>query len=336
MSSKSVTALIATSLVALTIAGCGSSSSGNGTKSPGSSPAVKVSGKKGGLISIIVGTQASPYWRVEGQVAKTEAIKLGYKANVAFSNSDLNTESTLVDTAIANKSVALILDPTNATGSVGNVRKAKAAGIPVFLINAEIDTPGIAKAQLISNNAQGAAIGATQFVKDVGQKGNYVELFGLPTDNNATIRSNGYKTVISQYPGLKKVAMQTANWDRTQGHDKMQSMLQAHPNIIGLISGNDEMALGAIAALKEAGKLAQVKVGAFDGSPDAVTAVKNGQLLYTVLQPMTTFTKKALEEADTFIRTGKTGSPVEKQSFNCMLITKANAGKMTAPFTYTP
>ena len=95
--------------------------------------------------------------------------------------------------------------------------------------------------------------------------------------------------VLSQFEGLKKVGEQVANWDRTQGHDKMQSLLQAHPDIIGVISGNDEMALGAIAALKEAGKLASVKVGGFDGSPDAVAAIKAGELQYTVLQPVAVY-----------------------------------------------
>jgi ABC-type sugar transport system substrate-binding protein len=70
--------------------------------------------------------------------------------------------------------------------------------------------------------------------------------------------------------GLKKAGSQVANWDRTRGHDKMQNLLQANPNIIGMISGNDEMAVGAIAALKKAGKLSSIKVGGFDGSPDAV------------------------------------------------------------------
>ena len=78
----------------------------------------------------------------------------------------------------------------------------------------------------------------------------------------------------------------------------MQSMLQANPDIIGVISGNDEMALGAIAALKEAGKLAGIKVGGFDGSPDAVAAIKSGELQYTVLQPVAIFSAKAVQQAD--------------------------------------
>ncbi len=286
-----------------------------------------------GLISIIVTDPANPYWLTEGKVAEQTAKDLGYTANVSAHKADTNTESTLIDTAITNKSVAIILDPANADGSIGAVKKAVDAGIPVFLVNAEINQDGLAKAQLVSNNAQGAAIGAQQWVEDVGDTGKYVELFGNPADNNAATRSNGYETVLSQYPDLEKVAQEVANWDRTQGFNKMQSMLQAHPDIIGVISGNDEMALGAIAALKEAGKLDQVKVGGFDGSPDAVAAVKAGEMQYTVLQPVAVFSAEAVKQADNFIKTGKTGADSEKQLFDCILITKDNADQMVAPFS---
>ena len=285
-----------------------------------------------GLITVIVNDPSNPYWFTEGEVAKKTAEGLGYTANVGAHKGDTNTESNLIDTAITNKSVAIILDPANADGSVGAVKKAVAAGIPVFLVNAEINQEGLAKAQLVSNNAQGAAIGAQQWVEAVGDKGKYAELFGAPSDNNAATRSNGYETVLTQYPDLQKVAKEVANWDRTQGHNKMQSMLQAHPDIIGVISGNDEMALGAIAALKEAGKLANIKVGGFDGSPDAVAAIKAGELQYTVLQPVAVFSEEAVKQADSFIKTGKTGASSEKQLFDCLLITKDNVDKYTGPF----
>ena len=285
-----------------------------------------------GQMTIIVNDPSNPYWLTEGNVAKATAEKLGYAATVGAHKGDTNTESNLIDTAITNKSVAIILDPANADGSVGAVKKAVAAGIPVFLVNAEINQEGLAKAQLVSNNAQGAAIGAQQWVEAVGDKGNYAELFGAPSDNNAATRSNGYETVLTQYPDLKKVAKEVANWDRTQGHNKMQSMLQAHPDIVGVISGNDEMALGAISALKEAGKLANIKVGGFDGSPDAVAAIKAGELQYTVLQPVAVFSAEAVKQADSFIKTGKTGATSEKQLFDCILITKDNVDKYTGPF----
>ena len=286
-----------------------------------------------GLMSIIVTDPANPYWFTEGEVAKKTAEDMGYTANVAAHKGDTNVESQLIDTAITNKSVAIILDPANADGSVGAVKKAVDAGIPVFLVNAEINQEGLAKAQLVSNNAQGAALGAEQWVADVGEAGNYVELFGNPADNNAATRSNGYETVITQYPDLVKVGKEVANWDRTQGYQKMQSLLQANPDIIGVISGNDEMALGAIAALKEAGKLEQVKVGGFDGSPDAVEAVKAGEMQYTVLQPVAVFSAEAVKQADNFIKTGETGAATEKQLFDCLLITKDNVDNYTAAFT---
>ena len=285
-----------------------------------------------GLMTIIVNDPSNPYWYTEGEIAKKTAEGLGYKAVVGGHKGDTNTESNLIDTAITNKSVAIILDPANADGSVGAVKRAIAANIPVFLVNAEINQEGLAKAQLVSNNAQGAAIGATQWVESVGDKGKYVELFGSPSDNNAATRSNGYETVLSQYPDLVKAGQDVANWDRTQGHDKMQALLQANPDIIGVISGNDEMALGAIAALKKAGKLEQVKVGGFDGSPDAVAAIKAGELQYTVLQPVAVFSEAAVKQADNFIKTGKTGVDHEKQLFDCILISKDNVDKYTSPF----
>ncbi|TBN39048.1 D-ribose ABC transporter substrate-binding protein [Paracoccus subflavus] len=286
-----------------------------------------------GLMTIIVNDPANPYWFTEGEVAKATAEEMGYTANVAAHRGDTNTESTLIDTAITNQSVAIILDPANADGSVGAVQKAVDAGIPVILVNAEINQEGLAKAQLVSNNAQGAALGAQAWVEAMGTEGGkFVELFGAPSDNNAQTRSNGFETVLSQYPEFEKVGQEVANWDRTQGYQKMQSLLQANPDVTGVISGNDEMALGAIAALKEAGRLDGMVVGGFDGSPDAVEAVKAGEMAYTVLQPVAVFAAEAVRQADNVIKTGETGADAEKQLFDCVLVNAENVDRMTAPF----
>ena len=286
-----------------------------------------------GLISIIVNDPANPYWFTEGEVAKKTAEELDYEATVSAHKGDTNTEATLVDAAITNGAKAIILDPANADGSVGVVKRAKAAGIPVFLVNAEINESGIAVAQLVSNNAQGAALGAMKWQEIVGDNAKYVEFFGNPSDNNAATRSNGYNTVLSQYSGLEKVAQEVANWNRTQGYNKMQSIMQAQSTIDAVISGNDEMALGAIAALKEADRLSGVIVGGFDGSPDAVDAVKAGEMAYTVLQPVAVFSAEAVRQADYYIKNGKAKSAQEKQLFDCLLITPDNVDKYTAPFT---
>ncbi|MGM9473833.1 D-ribose ABC transporter substrate-binding protein [Pseudarthrobacter sp. YS3] len=319
-------AVLAASTAIFALTGCG------GSPAPSTTGSASAGGGSN-LITVIVNNPANPYWSTEGAAAKAEGEKLGYKVDVTSHKGDTKAESDLVDAAITNKSAAIILDPANADGSIGGVQKAVSAGIPVFLVNAEINEQGLAKAQLVSNNAQGAALGAQEFVKAMGGKGSYVELKGAPSDNNAATRSNGYATVLSQYPDLKLLDAQVANWDQKEGHDKTQSMLQAHPDLQGVLAGNDQMALGAIAALKEAGKLASVKVGGFDGAPDAAEAVKAGSLSYTVLQPVAEFAKKAVQQADSFIKTGKTGASEEKQAFDCTLITKDNVSKFTSPFT---
>ncbi|MGJ8532949.1 MAG: D-ribose ABC transporter substrate-binding protein [Alphaproteobacteria bacterium] len=286
-----------------------------------------------GLITIIVNDPANPYWFTEGEVAKATAEELGYEATVSAHKGDTNAESNLIDAAITNGAKAIILDPANADGSIAVVRKATQAGIPVFLVNAEINESGIAIAQLVSNNAQGAALGAVTWQGLVGDEAKYVEFFGNPADNNAATRSNGYNTVLSQYPGLEKVAEEVANWDRTQGYTKMQSIIQANPVINALIAGNDEMALGAIAALKESSKLDGVIVGGFDGSPDAVEAIKNGEMAYTVLQPVAVFSREAVIQADHYIKNGSAKMSEEKQLFDCLLITPENVANYSAPFT---
>jgi len=312
---RKAAAALAVVVVVAGLAGCASASTEEGAAIT-----------DGGLISIIVNDPANPYWLAEGEAAAAEAEALGYTSNVAAHKGDTKLESDLIDTAITNKSVAIVLDPADASGSIGAVQKATDAGIPVFLVNSEINQEGIALGQLVSNNAQGAALGATEFVKATGGKGIYVELKGKPSDNNAATRSNGYASVLSQYPDLVLVAQEVANWDTKEGHDKMQTLLSAYPEITAVIAGNDSMALGAIAALKEAGR-SDVIVGGFDGAPDAAKAVVDGTMAYTVLQPVTVYAKAAVDQAHAFLTTGSTGVDTEKQTFDCFLINPENVAK---------
>jgi erythritol transport system substrate-binding protein len=161
----------------------------------------------------------------------------------------------------------------------------------------------------------------------MGGKGNYVELFGNPTDNNAGVRSDAYHAVIDALPDFKLLQKETANWDRAEGKQKMELLLSAHPDLEGVIAGNDEMALGAIEALRDAGKLDKVKVLGFDGNDDAVAAVLAGEMVATVLQPIVDGTKAAVAQAHAFLTDG-TLPASEKQAIDCILITKENAGSL--------
>jgi erythritol transport system substrate-binding protein len=278
------------------------------------------------LMVIITPSHDNPFFKAEATGAEARAKEMGYKTLVLVHNDDANKQNELFDTAIARKASAIILDNAGADATVAAVKKAKDAGIPSFLIDREINATGVAVAQIVSNNYQGATLGAEEFVKRMGEKGDYAELVGKESDTNAGIRSKGYHDVIDQYPAMKILSRQSANWSQTEAFAKTESILQANPGIKGIISGNDTMAMGAMAALEAAGRKDVIVVG-FDGSNDVRDAIKAGKIAATVLQPASRQAQWAVELADQYLKTKSTGKP-EKISMDCVLITKANAGKL--------
>ena len=286
----------------------------------------------GKLIAIITPSHDNPFFATEADGAAAKAKELGYDTLVLSHDDDANKQNQLIDTAIARKAAAIILDNAGADASIEAVQKAKSAGVPSFLIDREINKTGIAVVQIVSNNYQGATLGAQEFAKKVQEKGPYAELVGKESDTNAGIRSKGYHDVLDQFADLKLVAKQSANWSQTEAYSKMESMLQAHPEIKGVISGNDTMAMGAAAALQAAHRDDVVVVG-FDGSNDVRDQIKAGKVAATVLQPAFQIAQLAVEEADGYLAKGSTGKP-EKQSIDCVLIAKDNADKLNN-FTLT-
>jgi erythritol transport system substrate-binding protein len=284
------------------------------------------------LIAIITPSHDNPFFKAEAVGAEAKAKELGYDTLVLVHDDDANKQSQLIDTAIGRGAKAIILDNAGSDASIAAVQKAKDAGIPSFLIDREINATGIAVSQIVSNNYQGAQLGAEEFVKLMGEKGNYVELLGREADLNAGIRSKGYHDTIDEYSDMKMVAQQSANWSQTEGYSKMETILQANPDIKGVISGNDTMAMGAIAALQAAGRKDVIVVG-FDGSNDVRDSIKAGGIKATVLQPAYAQAQMAVEQADTYIKTGK-GPAEEKQLMDCVLVNGDNAAKLET-FAFT-
>ncbi|MBV9998311.1 MAG: D-ribose ABC transporter substrate-binding protein [Verrucomicrobia bacterium] len=280
------------------------------------------------LVAIIVPSPENPFFKALADAADAKAKSLGYDTLILVHNDDPVKQDQLFDTAIARKAAAIILDNAGADATIAAVTKAKNAGIPSFLVDREINATGVAVAQLVSNNYQGATLGGEEFAKLMGEDGDYVELIGKETDTNAGIRSKGYNDTLSQYPKLKKVAAQSANWNQAEAFQKTQTIIQQYPNIKGLISGNDTMALGAYAALKAAGK-GQVIVVGFDGSPDVAQSIKAHEIRATVLQPVVRLSEMAVEQADNYIKTGKADQP-EKQTIDCVLVNGDNVNNYSA------
>jgi erythritol transport system substrate-binding protein len=275
------------------------------------------------LMVIIMPDNSNVFFKAEADAANAKAKELGYETLVLDHQDDVTKQAEFIDLAISRKAAAIILDNAGADASIAPLQKAWDAGIPSFLIDREINKTGLAVSQIISNNYQGATLGAEEFVRLMNETGEYVELWGNPSDNNAHIRSKGYNDVIGQYPNMKQVARESAMWSQDMAYTKMETILQSHPNIKGVICGNDTMALGAQAALDAAGKGDVIVIG-FDGSDDVIDSIKAGKIDATVLQPCTRGAEMAVEQADKYIKTGSTGLP-ERQSVDCTLITPANA-----------
>lgn len=283
-------------------------------------PKVKIHhGSNGKIIAIFVPSLSNPFFVAEEKFAAAEAHKLGYGTMIGSHGGSAITQMNLIDGAISRHVAAIVLDNAGADVSIAAVKKATKDGIPVFLIDREINAKGIAKAQIVSNNFQGAQLEATQFAKLMGYKGKYAVLTGLPTDDNAKVRYDGNRSVVKSFTTMNMVAKQTADWSQSKAYQVMQSILQAHPGIKGVIADNDTMALGAEAALLAAHKSNVIVVG-MDGSPQVMESMKKGQIKADVMQPIKRFSQLAVIEANRYLKTGSTGKP-ELQQLPCTLIT---------------
>jgi erythritol transport system substrate-binding protein len=276
------------------------------------------------LMVILVPSQDNPFFKAEAEAAAARAISLGYRVRVDAHNDDAYRQDNLIDAAIASNASAIILDNAGADSSIAAIRRATNAGIPCFLIDREIETTGIAKAQIIADNKQGARIVAEEFVRALGTDGGeYAELLGRESDTNAQVRTAAFHSVLDQHPEFKLVTTQSANWSQSEAFQKTETMLQGHAGIRGIIAGNDTMALGALAAVRSSGRSGIVITG-LDGSPDAIAAIRSGGLRATSLQPAVFIARLAVDEADRFLKSGSTGQP-ERQIIPCELVTQLNA-----------
>ena len=286
-------------------------------------PSARADGKQ--KIAVVVSTMNNPWFVVLADTARDRAVELGYDATIFDSQNDTAKEAANFENLIAGGYSAVLFNPTDANGSIANVRKAKAAGVPVFCIDREINATDAATAQLLSDNYAGCVKLGQYFVKTVGQTGAYVELLGLVGDNNTWNRSKGFHSVVDRFPGLKMVAQQSGEFDRAKGLDVMESMLQAHPDINAVFCGNDAMAMGAYQALLAAGKAGQVKVFGFDGADDVLKLIAEGKIEATGMQFPKTMASQAADFAGEYLK-GKRDFP-QKVPVTVQLVTKDNVAK---------
>lgn len=278
-------------------------------------------------IAIVVSTLNNPWFVVLAETAREEALKRGYQATIFDSQNDSAKEAAHFDNIVASRYAAILLNATDADGSVANVMKARAAAIPVFTMDREVNSKDAPVSQILSDNYSGAVSVGEAFVEMLGAEGNhqYIELLGIVTDNNTWNRSRGFHSVVDRYPGFKMVAQQSAEFDRSKALEVMDAILQKRPAIDGVFCGNDAMALGAYQALLAAGHADRVKVFGFDGSDDALKSISEGKLAATAMQYPKLMASTAIDYAARYLK-GERNLPA-KVPVNVDLITKANVDK---------
>ncbi|MDR1018840.1 MAG: D-ribose ABC transporter substrate-binding protein [Lachnospiraceae bacterium] len=332
MKRKVLSILLCAAMVVTMAVGCGkkdtSSSEKKETKTETKTKDEVLPGGGSKIIYVITPSTSNTFFETEAKICTAEAKKLGYTVKAMSHDDDATKQMQQFESAIDDKAAAIICDNAGADATIEAVKAARKAGIPTFLIDREINEEGVAISQIVANNYQGAKGVAEVFVKAMGEKGNYVELLGKESDTNAGVRSSAFHEVIDQYKNMKMVAQQAANWEQTEAYDKMGTILQSHPNIDGVICGNDTMLCGAVAALEDAG-LAGIPVIGVDGSDDARDLILQGKATATALQQAAEISRMAVKQADDYLKNGKTGLD-EKQLVDCIVITKDNASKLKA------
>ncbi len=177
-------------LVLAAICAACNSSSGPGEQKPAGPP----------RIAVVVSTFNNPWFVVLADTARDEARKLGYEATIFDSQNDPAKEAANFENIVASGYRAVLFNATDADGSVANVMRARQAEIPVFTMDREINSQQAAASQMLSDNYAGAVSLGQYFVAQLGERGRYVELLGIVTDNNTWNRSKGFHSVVDRFP----------------------------------------------------------------------------------------------------------------------------------------
>ncbi len=235
-------------------------------------------------------TESNNPWRLAQTASMMdEAEKRGWQLVYTDAAGSAAKQVSDVRSMIAQRVDVILLAPREEKPLVPAVMEAKNAGIPLFCIDRSVD-PTLAKAgrdyvAFIGSDfiKEGMTCGET-FAKLMGGKARIIELQGTIGASAATDRMKGFKDAISKYPDMVIIASQSGDFARDKGRQVFETLYQAHPDANALYGHNDEMTMGAIAAMQAAGKTPgkDVTIASIDGTKDAAQAVADGQIAVLV------------------------------------------------------
>ncbi|WP_324822021.1 ribose ABC transporter substrate-binding protein RbsB [Sinanaerobacter sp. ZZT-01] len=231
-------------------------------------------------IGLVVSTLNNPFFVDLRDGAQAKADELKATLVVLDSQDDASTEMSNVEDLITQGVDLILINPTDSDAVGSAVAAANEAGIPVITLDRAANSGEVA-VHIASDNVAGGEMAGKYIIEKLDGKGKVVELEGIPGASAARDRGEGFNKAIKD-SGLEVVAKQTANFDRAEGLSVMENILQAQPEIDAVFAHNDEMALGALEAIKDSGR--DILVVGFDATDDAIAAVEAGTMAATVQQ----------------------------------------------------
>tara|TARA_B100000795_G_scaffold28903_1_gene19090 strand:- start:3 stop:965 length:963 start_codon:yes stop_codon:yes gene_type:complete len=230
-------------------------------------------------LSFIVKDMTNPYYWRMGEGAKRAADELGINLNFvsAATNGDIEGQIAVVETELVKSPDAIVLVPMNGTALIPKVMEANALGIPVITADTRVDDgPGKVETFVGLDEEQSFA-GMARWVADqLGGQGQVAILEGFRGSSTAELRLNGMMGVFNRYPGIEVVASIAADWDQEKGLKASEDILQAHPEVDAILGTNDLMAMGAVQAVKGAGRSDDIIVVGDDAIPSALASMRAG------------------------------------------------------------
>jgi inositol transport system substrate-binding protein len=251
----------------------------------------------------------------------------GVTLQIEDAKDDVSKQLSQVQNFIANGVNAIIVNPVDTSATAAITKAAADAGVPLVYVNREptdVDKLGPKAAFVASNESESGTLETKEICKLLGGKGNILVIEGVLSNQSAVQRTKDVHEVIStpDCSGIKVIAEQTANYDRTQGQNLMTNWLSKGMQFDAVVSNNDEMAIGALQAMKSAGvDTKKAVVGGIDATQDALASMKAGDLKITVFQDAAGQGKGAVDAALALAA----GKPVEKKVYiPFQLVTPAN------------
>ncbi|MDQ0520370.1 ribose transport system substrate-binding protein/inositol transport system substrate-binding protein [Methylobacterium gregans] len=222
---------------------------------------------------------------LQAAVVDTAASEVSVSVNVGQAAGRGETQVSQARAALEAKPAALIVTPVDDASARTIAAMAAATGIPVVFVNRRPSGPVTSRMAIVSaNHLVAGRVQMRMLAQRLGDRGNVAILRGKDSDNAAQERTAGVKEILGQRPGLQLLAEASADWSRRQAQDQVTAWLRSGLRFDAIAANNDEMALGAVAALKAAGLAGKVLVGGVDGTSDGIAAVKSGDLSVSVLQ----------------------------------------------------